>query len=478
VLATGAGCDDPVGDPRPQLVIVVDTDAIVQGQLASDPSLSAASALDTLRVDVVAADGSNTAYDLPGRTFIAPESRDWPLSFGVAAAEAAFDRPVRLRLRLFAGKYALSGDLAGQATLDPPPTVTIDRLIEVVPPEEGKKIVLVTLTEDCLGVPTYFPDPPQTCVDDARRRVAPSEGLEEVASATGFTSVVGTWERARAVPCSASAPPSPDALCVPGGFSVLGRMGFEGLPNAFVDATPLRPVELSPFWMDRTEVTVGRFRQMLEAGLLPADLVMPFPPEPSDRDRRFCTWLADDTRNDALPLNCISDTTALDVCIAAGGDLPSEAQWEHAATGRGAGTLYPWGDDVPRCCMTSISRNANDGNRTECDGSGIEPVGSHPASDSCGGLGDVSRDGILDLAGSVSETLRDVPQRYDATCWLPEPGQGILRDHVCEADSFDRSARGGYWNSGRLVAAIPFRNSASTGSSTGFRCVYRDGAAP
>ena len=37
-----ASCEAPVGEPRTQLVVVVDTDAIVQGLVLDDPTLSGA----------------------------------------------------------------------------------------------------------------------------------------------------------------------------------------------------------------------------------------------------------------------------------------------------------------------------------------------------------------------------------------------------------------------------------------------------
>ena len=51
------------------------------------------------------------------------------------------------------------------------------------------------------------------------------------------------------------------------------------------------------------------------------------------------------------PLNCITWEGAQRICRAFGGDSPTEAQWEYAASaaGRAAETIYPWGNDSPRC---------------------------------------------------------------------------------------------------------------------------------
>jgi hypothetical protein len=107
---------------------------------------------------------------------------------------------------------------------------------------------------------------------------------------------------------------------------------------------------------------------------------------------------------------------------------------------------------------------------------GIEPAGSHPTSAACGGLGDQSRDGILDLGGSVSEVLLDNFQPYDAACWTLSGG-GVLVDPVCQvAGSVQFSLRGGNWNGGQARTAAPFRDAANADRPTeGFRCAYPGG---
>ncbi len=451
---------------RPQLVVVLDTDAPVVGQLAEHPELSADAAIDTVRVDVL--DTKNVAVDL--RDLVVPEKAGWPISFGVALTGR-----VRLRIRAFRGRLARAGTLGDAGTLESPPEVTIERIVDIDSPTSGVRRVLVKMASDCLGVQSSFLEPTTTCIDADHRAGSPRDAVADIAGDVLPPTSVGTWSGAREVAC-ATAPP-PGRVCIPGGFTVLGDLDFSGVDDIIISSSvPLHPALLTPFHLDETEFTVGRLRALVQKGALTGP--QPTPRTPSDFTLAFCTWLGpNDATNDALPVNCVDWSIADRACRIEGGTLPSEAQWEHAARGRGRGLLYPWGNQPPTCCSASGSRKGPPMIPAECTGAGIEPVGSHRPSPSCNGIGDVSRDGVLDLGGSVGEATRDKSASFSDRCWRT---QGIARDPVCVDDGIVFHARrGGGWNEGLAITLTPLRliypdNAGSP--TTGFRCAYPGGA--
>ncbi|MBI4703223.1 MAG: formylglycine-generating enzyme family protein [Deltaproteobacteria bacterium] len=94
-----------------------------------------------------------------------------------------------------------------------------------------------------------------------------------------------------------------------------------------------------------------------------------------------------------LPEPAPSRDAALETCEALGKTLPTEAQWELAASGGGQRT-YPWGDHPPTCDDAEYDE-------ANCGPPDAE-VGSHPP----------SPEGVYDLAGSVAEFVLHEPEHY------------------------------------------------------------------
>ncbi|MEZ4322352.1 MAG: SUMF1/EgtB/PvdO family nonheme iron enzyme [Myxococcota bacterium] len=129
------------------------------------------------------------------------------------------------------------------------------------------------------------------------------------------------------------------------------------------------------------------------------------------------------------PVNCVTWSQATDFCAWYGGRLPTESEWEFAATNRGAGATYPWGEEEPDCTRV----NVGNGQGTPDCGAGMWDVCTHP-------LGD-SPLGFCELAGNAFEWTQDwFWPTYDG-----HPTDGSARDEM--ADDF-KVMRGGGIGSG------------------------------
>ncbi len=122
----------------------------------------------------------------------------------------------------------------------------------------------------------------------------------------------------------------------------------------------------------------------------------------------------------AHPVTDVSWDDALAYTRWAGGELPTEAQWEKAARGP-RGLIYPWGNDwdASRC-----RHDKNRGSQKTC------PVHSYP--------GGVSGYGTYNQSGNVWEWCADW---YDNGYYGQSPG----RDPRGPAGGSFRSGRGGGW---------------------------------
>jgi formylglycine-generating enzyme required for sulfatase activity len=151
-------------------------------------------------------------------------------------------------------------------------------------------------------------------------------------------------------------------VCVPGGVARLGDPSVIDFGAA--SGLPERPAVMSAFYLDKHEVTVGRFRDAKDRGFVspdptPLGNIMPLAFQ-SDvtGGQSLCTYSDRDKdgnvlfpERETMPLTCVSFAAARALCRFWGGDLPSIAQREHAGSsaGRSTDTAYPWGDDPPGC---------------------------------------------------------------------------------------------------------------------------------
>jgi formylglycine-generating enzyme required for sulfatase activity len=169
---------------------------------------------------------------------------------------------------------------------------------------------------------------------------------------------------------------------------------------------PEHNVRLSPFSLDKFEVTVGRFRAFMEDFTIP-EAGAGQTPHQSDEgwdpawdvelstdnfgncQDNLLTWTEAPGANEEKAMNCLTWPMAYAFCIWDGGRLPTEAEWESAAAGGTEDRPFPWGNSPPTCDLANIN---------SCFGA-PETVGLHPGGD--------SRWGHADMAGNLWEHVRD-----------------------------------------------------------------------
>jgi sulfatase modifying factor 1 len=316
----------------------------------------------------------------------------------------------------------------------------------------------------------------------------------------------------KTVPAEAGAPTADDMVLVPGGTFLMGCEDF------YPEERPVHRVAVDAFWMDRTPVTVARFRRFVKATgyvtlaerapeaadypdadpalLVPGALVFHPTTGPVDlRDvRNWWNWVpgarwdrpegpgSDTYARATHPVVHVAYEDAAAYADWAGKSLPTEAEWERAARGGLEGATYAWGDDPApdgRYAANFWQGEFPWQNLAHDGYAGTSPVGSYPAN----GFG------LHDMTGNVWEWTSDffAPRHAGAAakaCCVPHnprvtsdaesfaagaPGEHIPRrvvkggSHLCAPNYCLR-----YRPAARQGEAID-----TSTSHIGFRCVVR-----
>lgn len=316
----------------------------------------------------------------------------------------------RARVRLFRSGGTASGEPRRASTLE-----SIVALPEVGPTGVTEVTVLLELAD--LAHPRGSLDAP-VAADSGR----PPPGI------------VGSFAGARRLSCAGAA--QENEACVPGGAFWMGNPRLDVLDAREADGTSERVVVLSPFYLDRAEVTVAEMRAARVARVID-DPVEATPSQPG------CIYTAAPGKGDDLPVNCLSWQRARAYCTKVGKRLPSEAEYEYAA-GALESRAFPWGGDLPSC---ADARHGGGASCPEVKGPALAGSGARDRVT----FGSAS---IVDLAGNLRELVADRFRRGDEPCW----GDGVFVDPVCELDPAEalvaRSVRGGsYRDEGTLLRA-------------------------
>ncbi|MFO0547109.1 MAG: formylglycine-generating enzyme family protein [Polyangiaceae bacterium] len=453
VGALALSCQSPA-PARPQWVVHVGTDAPLPGFG------------DRVRIDVY--DGAGEVCEECSRVFEVGEPDQLPLSFGVVPDEdtatnsfGGLGSPPALRappnkfvrLRLYrAENTAPNGE----------PTEPVIDLYARLPAlstgqADGVVDVVANMTVGCFG-----------------KRARPLEGttcdpatldypVELELPLGNDADVLASDTFAPTEPCVGDAPAG--MVCVDGGLFLLGSRTFVPYGPDF-DPIPEQLVELSPFFLDDREMSVGAYRALVKAGA----------PEPIAASAMpGCTYTAVAGPDDDMPVNCLARDGAALACAVADKRLPTEAEWEYAAGSRGSELAYPLDlsgvvvDNELLCSVAVLARGEplDLPASRECALLGDYPVGPQRT----GSPTDVTPFGLHDLAGNVSEWVADDFSRYDeGPCW----GSDIVlrKDPRCD-ERVDGVLRGGSYFSTTYDAHTTFRQRISRFAQfpfVGFRC--------
>jgi formylglycine-generating enzyme required for sulfatase activity/serine/threonine protein kinase len=280
-------------------------------------------------------------------------------------------------------------------------------------------------------------------------------------------------------PPSASAVVAPPPVCPPGMIRIAGGKFFMGSDDKKDEEAerPAHQVTLSPYCIDKTEVTVRQYKACSDKGECKRGPRENDWPGITARERKIydplCT-IRDPELKAEHPINCVDWSLAEAFCKTTGRRLPTEAEWEFATRGPD-GRKYPWGDEPPtgkhlnacgKECLAWGRKNneevsamypADDGFATTA------PVGSFPRG--------ASPFGLEDVVGNVWEWAADWYAPYTPGADTdPRGGMGT-----------DRVLRGGAWNGGDAAWVRPtyrFKSPPALRShGVGFRCAKELGAA-
>ena len=281
-----------------------------------------------------------------------------------------------------------------------------------------------------------------------------------------------------ASPPPAAAPQPPPPTCPEGMILVPGGKFFMGSDDKsdFEFERPAHQTILSPFCIDKYEVTVLRYKGCSDKGECKRAGTANDWEKITDAERKAFDPLCnarDPEANAKHPVNCVDWEMADTFCRASvpRGRLPREAEWEFATRGSD-GRKFPWGDDWPdakhlnacdKDCLAWGRKNRVDEKAMYESSDGFAntaPVGSFPLGDSPFGLSDV--------VGNVWEWTADWYAPYTAATQTDPKGP------EAEVDHDGRVIRGGAWNGAYPAWVRPtFRyhdDPAKRSYGIGFRC--------
>jgi formylglycine-generating enzyme required for sulfatase activity len=270
-----------------------------------------------------------------------------------------------------------------------------------------------------------------------------------------------------------------DAVLIPAGPFIAGASGTVPGPFQMNDKdNQLRVVDLPAYQIDRTAVTNERYNRFVEETAGTTEFDHPDQPDRPDHasahryDPRF-------NRPDQ-PATGMDWYDAWAFARWAGGQLPSEDQWEKAARGSD-GRRYPWGHDWDPACANYIERafgvEVHDLASLEAVLVTVGPnTPARPVMPADSLPEGASPFGLLHMSGNVWEMTRtNFFTRADLDPFFK--GRRPV-EFMNRRDAF-YSLRGGTWTSPPVCLTTYYRGKdllTDKHNEIGFRCVYPAGS--
>ncbi|MCX5792218.1 MAG: formylglycine-generating enzyme family protein [Elusimicrobia bacterium] len=248
----------------------------------------------------------------------------------------------------------------------------------------------------------------ETALDSLRASVPPSVLSGTVLPAVSKGYVAGAYS-------PAGAPSRPlEWIPIKGGILTMGTDTGEA---GFADARPIHEVAIRTFELSKTVVTVEQYAECWVKGACT---------EPATGD--YCNWGKDSRQ--LHPVNCVTWNQANQYAKFKGGRLPSESEWEYAATSGGKNQKYPWGNAAPTCEKAVMADIGGYG----CGAGSTLPVLSKDGK-KCAREAGQTKQGLCDMTGNVWQWVQDKYQ--DSYKGVPADGGAF------ESAGYNRVLRGG-----------------------------------